>query len=90
MKSLTVQDTPEPNARFGRITMSLHRTEGKFGHIDTKSFRNKWTQYKLKWFRDIIKVDLIHVESRFDSTQTLCSQLFSGPTGAKITIPVSQ
>ena len=30
------------------------------------------------------KVDSIHVESRFDPTQPLCSQLFSGPTGAKI------
>ena len=37
-----------------------------------------------KSFRDIIKVDSIHVESRFDSTEPLCSQLFIGPTGAKI------
>ena len=50
-----------------------------------RSFR-----YKLKSFRDIIKVDSIHLESRFDSTQLLCAQLFRGPTGAKIAIPVSQ
>ena len=44
-------------------------------HFDTKSFRYKSTRYKLKSFRDIIKVDSIHVESRFDSTQPLCNEL---------------
>ena len=61
----------------------------EFGHFDTKSFRYESTRYKLKSFRDI-KVDSIHVESRFGSTQPLRSQLFSGPTGAKIAILVSQ
>ena len=49
----------------------------KFGHFDTRSFRDKSTRSKLKSFRVIIKVDSIHVESRFDSTQPICSQLFS-------------
>ena len=33
-----------------------------------RSFRYKWIRYKLKSSRDIIEVDSIHVESRFDST----------------------
>ena len=65
-----------------RHAPTLHETE--FGRFDTSRFDS------LKSFRDIVKVDSIHVESRFDSTQPLCSQLFSGPTGAKIAIPVSQ
>ena len=45
-----------------------------YGRFDTKSFR-----YKFKSFRDIIKVDSIHIASQFDSTQYLCSQpLISG------------
>ena len=60
----------------------------EFRYFDTKSFRYKSTRYKLKSFRYIIKVDSIHVESRFDSTQPLCSQLFTGPNGVKIAITV--
>ena len=62
----------------------------EFGHFDAKSFRYKSTWYKLKSFPDIIEVDLIHVESRLDSTQPLCSQLSCGSSGAKTAIPVSQ
>ena len=62
----------------------------EFGHFDTKSCRYKSTRHKLKSFRAIIKLDSIHIESRFDSTQPLRSQPFSGPIGAKIAIPVNQ
>jgi len=39
-----------------------------------------------------IQIEVVsrHHQSRFDSTQPWCSQLFRGPTGAKIAIPVSQ
>ena len=65
-----------------RHAPTLHETE--FGRFDTSRFDS------LKSFRDIVKVDSIHVESRFDSTPPLCSQLFSGSSGAKTAIPVSQ
>ena len=59
-------------------------------HDGLRSFRYKLIRYILKSFRDNIKVDSIHVESQFDSTQCLCSQpLISGLTGAKTPIPVS-
>ena len=62
----------------------------QLGRFDTKLFRYKSIRYKLKSFRDIMKVDSMRVESRFDSTQSLCSQPFSGLTSAKTAIPVSQ
>ena len=58
----------------------------EFGHFDTKLFRYKSTRYQLKSFRDIIKVDSIYRESRFNSNQL---NFLSGPTGAKI-ISVNQ
>ena len=54
----------------------------------SESFRYKVVSIQVDSIE--IEVDLIQVESRFDSTQPLCSQLFSGPIGAKIAIPVSQ
>ena len=41
---------------------------------------------------DSIQIEVVsrHHQSGFDSTQHLCSQLFSGSTGAKTAIPVRQ
>ena len=83
-----------------RIRESVHRVEPqgallralKLNTVNRKQnlSRVRSFRYKLKSFRDIIKVDSTHEESRFDSTQSSCSQPFRGLTGAKTAIPVSQ
>ena len=47
-----------------------------------RSFRYKYIRYKLKLFRDIIEVDSIHVESRFDLTQSSGPQQGGGYRGS--------
>ena len=73
------------------LRITNEKIKGKFpwGHHVVWNGKTKCTSWKglLKSFPDIIKVDSIHVESPFDSTQPLCSQLFSGTNEVKI--PVS-
>ena len=47
----------------------------QFGHFNRKSFRYKSTRYKLKSFGVIIKVNSIHVESRFKIVQTMLFEM---------------
>ena len=75
--------------RLELVSMSLNLSCQWSSVISIQS-RFDTSRLDTKSFRDIIKVDSVHVESRFDSTQPLCSQLFSGPTGAKIAISLNQ